>query len=134
MSTVGRPKLSSTQMQARGTRPDRVRQRVSEETVRDNVLQLHAPTEVPTPPADLVDAEACDLFSTIHSECLVTNILARVVSQCCYALQRCNQMRQAIDRYPNVADVPRHLLSGERDARQQYTTLLDKLGVFRGEQ
>jgi hypothetical protein len=133
MARTGRPRLSSAQMQENKTRADRVRQRVAEEAKQTKLVLLHSESTAPEPPADLIDDEARTLFLTIHLEFSVTHILERVVSQCCYALQRCNQMRRAIDAHADIADVPRHLLSGERDARQQYTTILDKLGAFREE-
>jgi hypothetical protein len=80
-------------------------------------------------PAEVTDADAIAVFQHVSKHFKLDIIGKVMLGQCVLSLQRANELRRAIDAYGAMADVPRHLLSAERDARMLYQRLSEKLGL-----
>lgn len=137
MAKTGPKRLTAAQLQARGARPDRVRQRAAEEG--RGVLSLlpagGRTAAVSECPPVLTAVEAQTLYRHVQERYTLDPVGELTLVQCCLALQRAAQCGTAIDKDGlvdhNGAKATAHpLLSAERDARALYLRLLDRLGLL----
>ncbi len=134
----GRVKVGAHGNGERGTRrarPDRVRSRLAEETGGTLARLLPRVRDAGPVPEALTETAAVALFRHVATHYQLELIGESVLVQACFALQRANQCRLAIDQ-DGLVDarggkaVAHVLLGAERDARALFLRLLDRLGLL----
>ena len=123
-------KLTDEQLAERGPQRGSVRMRQIESR-NASIAAVVTPIKPETieVPAELTDETAIEVFKHVTRH-FKLDVLGKVMLvEMCLTLQRCHQIRAAIDAHSSMADVPRHLMNAERDAKQLYERLSKSLGL-----
>jgi hypothetical protein len=125
-----RTKLTADELAKRGAQPRKVTMRRKEErNARIAAVVTPLPTHSVEVPAEVTDEDAAAVFRHVRQHFKLDVVGKIMLTQCVLSLQRANELRRAIDAHESMVDVPRHLLSAERDARMLYQRLSEKLGL-----
>jgi hypothetical protein len=127
---MSRRKLTADELAARGTQPRKVTMRRKEERqARIAAVVKPLPSPAVQIPPEVTDADAIAVFQHVAKHFKLDTLGKIMLTQCVLSLQRANELRCAIDGHGDMREVPRHLLSAERDARMLYQRLSEKLGL-----